>query len=72
MQKQPPEVFRREGILRNSRSLWHRFSCDFVKFLRTSFLQNTSGRLLLYMGVSKMIRVLVEQFINTSCNKEYK
>ena len=30
--------------------LWHRcFPVDFVKFLRTPFLQNTSGRLLLYM-----------------------
>ena len=29
--------------------LWHRcFPVNFVKFLRTRFLQNTSGRLLLY------------------------
>ena len=30
--------------------LWHRcFPVNFVKFLRTQFLQNTSGRLLLYV-----------------------
>ena len=30
--------------------LWHRcFPTNFVKFLRTPFLQNTSGRLLLYL-----------------------
>ena len=30
--------------------LWHRcFPVNFVKFLRTRFLQNTSGRLLLYV-----------------------
>ena len=30
--------------------LWHRcFPVNFVRFLRTPFLQNTSGRLLLYM-----------------------
>ena len=33
--------------------LWHRcLLVNFVKFLRTSFLQNTSGRLLLYLWVS--------------------
>ena len=36
--------------------LWHRyFPVNFVKFLRTPFLQNTSGRLLLYRYV-KYIR----------------
>ena len=33
--------------------LWHRrFPVDFVKFLRTPFLQNTSGRLLLLYFLS--------------------
>ena len=32
--------------------LWHRyFPVNFAKFLRTPFLQNTSGRLLLYCAV---------------------
>ena len=31
--------------------LWHRcFSVNFAKFLRITFLQNTSGRLLLYFA----------------------
>ena len=37
--------------------LWHRrFPVNFVKFLRTSFLQNTSGRLLLtFFGLSTVL-----------------
>ena len=59
VQKQPPEVFRRKGVLRNFTKftgkhlchLWHRcFPVNFVKFLRTSFLQNTCGQLLLKVG----------------------
>ena len=75
MQKQPPEVFYKKGVLRNfikftgkhlrqslflnkkaselrpafvfKKMLWHRyFPVNFVKFLRTPFLQNTSERLL--------------------------
>ena len=48
-----PEVFCKKGVLRKSclrpatllkKSLWHRcFSADFAKFLRTPFLQITSG-----------------------------
>ena len=35
--------------------LWHRcFSENFAKFLRTSFVQNTSGRLLLWKIASKI------------------
>ena len=45
----------KKGVLRNftisqilQKRLWHRcFPVNFVKFLRTAFLQNTSGRLLL-------------------------
>ena len=79
LQKQPPEVFYKKGILRNfakftgkhlclrvffnkiaalrpatlfKKSLWHRcFPVNFAKFLRTPFLQNTSGRLLLGLGI---------------------
>ena len=74
IQKQPLEVLRKKGVLRNfakftgkhlcqslffnkvadlrpatllKKRLWHRcFSVNFAKFLRTHFLQNTSGRLL--------------------------
>ena len=36
------------------RRLWHRcFPMNFEKFLRTPFLQNTSGRLLLFCAVSE-------------------
>ena len=35
------------------KSLWHRFfPVNFAKFLRTTFLQNTAGRLLLLIGYS--------------------
>ena len=60
LQKQPPEVFYEKDVLRNftkftgkhlcqKKRLWHttRFLVNFVKFLRTPILQNTSGRLLL-------------------------
>ena len=34
--------------------LWHRcFPVNFAKFVRTPFLQNTSGRLLLYRQIEK-------------------
>ena len=43
-----PESLARWATLLKQR-LWHRcFPVNFVKFLRTPFLQNTSGRLLLY------------------------
>ena len=55
LRKQPPKVFYRNRcfqifrkIHRETQGLWHRcFSISFVKFLRTPFLQNTTGRLLL-------------------------
>ena len=35
------------NLMYRAKRLWHRcFSVNFAKFLRTSFLQNTSGRLL--------------------------
>ena len=38
-------------VLGLSLQLWHRcFPMNFAKFLRTPFLQNTSGRLLLYVN----------------------
>ena len=47
------------------KSLWHRcFPVNFAKFLRTPFLQNTSGRLLLHVvaffepSVMKEVRIL--------------
>ena len=51
-QKQPPEVFYKNVLPQPAtllkKRLWHRcFPVSFAKFLRTPFLQNTSGRLLL-------------------------
>ena len=38
------------------KKLWHRcFSVNFVKFLRTPFLQNNSGRLLLRMSTARSL-----------------
>ena len=49
-QKQPPE----DATLLKRR-LWHRcFPVNFMKFLRTPFLQNTTGRLL---SLAKWLRV---------------
>ena len=48
--KQPPEVFckKRWPATLFKKRLWHRcFPVNFAEFLRTSFLQNTSGRLVL-------------------------
>ena len=42
--------FRPEACSFIKKGLWHRcFPVNFVKFLRTPFLQNTSGRLLLHL-----------------------
>ena len=77
VQKQPPELFNKKGVLRKStkftgkrlyqrlvfnkvaslrpatlliKRIWHRcFPVNFVKFLRTPFLQNTSGWLLFFV-----------------------
>ena len=54
-------VFSYEFCLTPATSLrkrpWHRyFHVTFVKFLRAAFLQNTSGRLLLYMLLWKIFR----------------
>ena len=48
--------------------LWHRcFPLDFVNFLRTPFLQNTSGRLLLEL-VWDIIRIDFEEFFKKVSN----
>ena len=59
-QKQPPEVFYKKVVLRRFTKFTGKHLCqrcfpvNFVKFLRTLFLQNTSGRLLPYDHISKM------------------
>ena len=51
------------------KSLWHRcFPVNFVEFLRTPFLQNTSGRLLLYISSSKYARILNMQELHRVLN----
>ena len=59
LQKQPPDVFYEKRCSKKChkihrpakrKRLWHRcFPTNFVKFLSTPFLQNTSGRLLLLL-----------------------
>ena len=42
------------GVILLRKKLWHRsFPMNFVKFFRTSFLQNISRRLLLYNVLKK-------------------
>ena len=44
------------------KTLWHKcFSVNFVKFLRASFLQNTSGRLLLHR---KIVTSMLSKFVS--------
>ena len=59
LQKEPPEVFYEKRCSEKfhktllKKRLWHWcFPGNFVKFLRTPFLQNTSGRLLLILALS--------------------
>ena len=41
--------------------LWHRcFSVNFAKFLRTPFLQNTSGRLLLLLARLNILQPIID------------
>ena len=52
---------------KKKKRLWHRcFSVNFVKFLRMSFLRNTSGRLLLKRGESEL-----ELHENCGSHKKY-
>ena len=80
IQKQPPEVFCKKGVLRNFAKFTGKHLCqslfliklrpatllkkklrrkcfpvNFAKFLRTSFLQNTSRRLLLMIYRNKIV-----------------
>ena len=54
------------------KSLWHRcFPVNFAKFLRTTFLQNTSGQLLLNVLLTylAMVRMNIEEFISFFCSE---
>ena len=52
IQKQSPEVFCLRPAILLKKRFWHRcFPVNFVKFLGTSFFQNTSGRLLLVIDI---------------------
>ena len=69
-QKQPPEVFYNKGALRPQtcnfikKRLWHRCCpLNFAKCLRTTFSQNTSGRLLL----CRVIQVMEDEGLSTNC-----
>ena len=65
-QKQPPEVFYEKRLRPATlfkKRLWHRcFPVNFAKLLRTSFLQNTSGQLFLFLIASPTkYRILLEE-----------
>ena len=46
------------------KSLWHRcFPVNFAKFLRTPFLQNTSGRLLLRISFLRYLHLCLDFYI---------
>ena len=61
LQKQPPEEFCLKPATLLKKRPWHRcfceflFSVNFTKFLRAPFLQNTFGRLFLYLPKKKII-----------------
>ena len=82
-QKQPPEVFCKRGVLRNfakftgkhlfqrlffnKESLAQVFPVNFAKFLRTPFLQNTSGRLLLFRYELYLLVTRIDKFEQFRC-----
>ena len=47
IKKQPPEVFFKKMCSKKFRKIHRKTPVNFAKFLRTPFLQNHSGRLLL-------------------------
>ena len=50
-----------ESLFKKSCRLWHRsFPVNFVKFLRTPFLQNTSGQLLLDLVCFKGFLIMLD------------
>ena len=56
------------------KQLWHRyFPVDFAKFLRTRYLQNTSGRLLLILFVARFLCLPLSEIFSSkkvaSCEK---
>ena len=62
MKKDVLRNFARPGLATLlKKRLWHRcFPVDFAKFLRTPFLQNTSGQLLLYVSIlAELVPLLI-------------
>ena len=74
MVKQPSEGFFKKGVIRNfaeftrpsvPESLFWCFLVNFAEFVRTSFLQNSTGRLLLIIAVSIVAKgVLANETVN--------
>ena len=74
MQKQPSERFLKKGFMRNFAEFTEKylygnsffvFSCEFEKFVRTPFLQSSTGRLLLIIAVSAVAKgVLPNESVN--------
>ena len=53
--------------------LWHKcFPVNFAKFLRTPFLQNSSGRLLLKIGHTVLLIGVLKKNCSEQCCKFYK
>ena len=81
LRKQPPEVFYKKCVHRNfvkftgkpasllKKRLWHRcFPVNFTNFLGTTFLQNTSGLLLLCLGALPLQNCLMS---TGSCSRPF-
>ena len=74
MQKQPCEWFFKKSVMRNFAEFTKNicagisflvFSCEFCEFVRTPFLQTSTGRVLLIIAVSIVAkRVLASETVN--------
>ena len=64
----------RDSFLIKLQACWHRcFSVNFAKFLRTPFLNHTSGRLLLHTGrVDRNLNTLLMVNINPICKRSFR
>ena len=58
----PANLFKKETLAQV-------FSCEFAKFVRTPFLQNTSGRLLLFPLTSSLLAICVQKQLPSPTNK---
>ena len=66
-------LFRLRPTTLLKKRLWHRcFPVNFAKFLRTPFLQNTSGRLLLNLTKARLdLLTKVSKYVNSLSNVDF-